>query len=305
MSRDQRATGKHKKDLSSLWLVLLFLIGMGILLYPPIADINNRLVQSRAIVDYDDRSQAMKAEDNDDQFRAAEAYNDEVAQASFPLIKNDIFTTYDDVLNINGDGIIGHLDIPRLEVEIPVYHGTSEAVLAEGAGHLKGSSLPVATGDVHSVLSAHRGLPSARLFTDLDKMEVGDRFSMRVLDQIFTYQVDQILTVLPDEMEALSIQKGRNLCTLMTCTPYGINSHRLLVRGSLESVQAAKGKVRMGHRQIEAVVKADPLPFILALVLLVLLIVILVIKRKREKRTERARPAVVGSTDLLEDPRER
>ena len=226
-----------KKHLSTLLLVLVFLMGLGILLYPTISDAWNSMVQSRAIVDYEAALANMTQADYSAEFAAADDYNAALKDVNFPLMYYDTLAeradlrAYEDILNIQNNGIIGYIDIDKLGVELPVYHGTSDAVLNVAAGHLQGTSLPVGGESTHAVISAHRGLPTAKLFTDLDELELGDTFTITVLDRVLTYEVDQILIVLPNEVDELYVREGEDLCTLLTCTPYGINTHRLLVRG--------------------------------------------------------------------------
>lgn len=208
-----------------------FLVGIFMLLYPSFSDYWNSKTQSRAIVNYEAVLEYIEPEDYTQLFEAAHRYNRDIAQLETPLRDFEKVAGYYDTLVIDESGVIGYVKIDKIGVEIPVYHGTSDEVLGKGVGHLKGSSLPVGGETTHSVLSAHRGLPSARLFTDLDRLEMGDTFQIIVLDQVLTYQVDQIKTVTPREIDDLKIEQGMDYCTLFTCTPYGINTHRLLVRG--------------------------------------------------------------------------
>ena len=215
-----------------LVLTLGFLVGISILLYPAFSDYWNSKTQTRAIVNYESVLEHMEPEDYSAIFQQAYDYNKQLCQSEFsPMLYPEQFSGYWDALNVTDYGMIGYLKIERIGVELPVYHGTSADVLSYGVGHMEGSSLPVGGESTHSVMSAHRGLPSARLFTDLDRVEIGDTFQIIVLDQILTYQVDQIKIVLPNEIEDLQIVEGKDYCTLFTCTPYGINTHRLLVRG--------------------------------------------------------------------------
>jgi len=221
-----------KKIRSNLLLTTVFLIGLSLLLYPSLSNRWNRLHQSQAIVDYKSAMQDMVFTDYSAILAEAEAYNDQIHAIPYPLMNHAQIDNYTSVLNVSGTGIMGYITIPKLNVELPIYHGTEEAVLQKSVGHLEGTSLPIGGIGNHSVLSAHRGLPRAKLFTDLDKMEIGDTFSITVLDRLLTYQVDQILVVEPREVDALYPVENQDYCTLITCTPYGINSHRLLVRGT-------------------------------------------------------------------------
>ena len=186
---------------------------------------------SRVVVNYDDAVKEITPEDFSQYFEVAEEYNERLRQNPNPFSEDNRTEGYETALNVDGSGMMGYLEIPKISVKLPFYHGTSGAVLNEAVGHLEGSSLPVGGEGTHVVLSAHRGLPSAKLFTDLPELGEGDIFILTVLDRKMTYQVDQILTVLPTELEALEVEDGQDYVTLMTCTPYGINTHRLLVRG--------------------------------------------------------------------------
>ena len=212
-------------------LTLGFLIGISVLLYPAFSSYWNSKTQSRAIVDYESVLEHLEPEDYSAIFQTAHDYNEALRAVEFPLMNYDDVPGYYDALKIEGTSIIGYVKIAKIGVELPVYHGTSDEVLNLGVGHLEGSSLPVGGESTHCVMSAHRGLPSAKLFTDLDRLEPGDTFQVTVLDQVLTYQVDQIKVITPREIEDLQIVEGKDYCTLFTCTPYGVNTHRLLVRG--------------------------------------------------------------------------
>ena len=216
-----------------IWIILTigFLIGISVLLYPSISNFWNSKTQSRAIVDYEAVLEYLEPEDYTAIFQAAYDYNEALYQTEFPLGDYHSVPGYHDALKLEGTSIIGYVKIDKIGVELPIFHGTSDDVLNRGVGHLEGSSLPVGGENTHSVMSAHRGLPSSKLFTDLDRLELGDTFQVVILDQILTYQVDQIKIVTPNEFEDLLIVEGMDYCTLFTCTPYGINTHRLLVRG--------------------------------------------------------------------------
>lgn len=219
-------------------LALGFLVGVSLLLYPAVSDYWNSKTQTRAIVNYESVLKKIEQEDYTEIFEAAYAYNRRLLDAEDPLAYPELVEGYRQALDVSGTGMIGYLKIGRIGIELPVYHGTSPDVLNFAVGHLEGSSLPVGGESTHSVMSAHRGLPSAKLFTDLDRMEPGDTFQIIVLDQILTYQVDQIKVITPQEIGDLQIVEGKDYCTLFTCTPYGINTHRLLVRGvRIETIQ--------------------------------------------------------------------
>ena len=216
-----------------IWIILTigFLVGISVLLYPAFSNYWNSKTQSRTIVDYEAVLQYMEPEDYTAIFQTAYDYNDALYATAFPLTDYRNVPGYYEALKVEGTSIMGYVKIPKIGVEIPIYHGTSEDVLSRGVGHMEGSSLPVGGTSTHCIMSAHRGLPSAKLFTDLDRLEMGDTFQIIVLDQILTYQVDQIKITTPQEFEDLVIVDGMDYCTLVTCTPYGINTHRLLVRG--------------------------------------------------------------------------
>lgn len=220
-----------KRIIATILIILLFLAGFGIVLYPYVSEYVNAKHASRVVVNYDDTVKEITPEDFSQYFEVAEEYNERLRQNPNPFSEDNRTEGYETALNVDGSGMIGYLEIPKISVKLPFYHGTSGAVLNEAVGHLEGSSLPVGGEGTHVVLSAHRGLPSAKLFTDLPELGEGDIFILTVLDRKMTYQVDQILTVLPTELEALEVEDGQDYVTLMTCTPYGINTHRLLVRG--------------------------------------------------------------------------
>lgn len=220
-----------KRKTVTLILLGVFFVGLSVMLYPAFADFWNQKTQSQALVDYDAYLESLTPEDYSGIFAAADEYNKALAALSFPLADHAELGQYNSLVNVGGNGMFGYIDIDKIQVKLPIYHGTSASVLNSACGHLEGSSLPVGGVGTHCVLSAHRGLPTAKLFTNLDKLEIGDTFRLTVLDRVLTYQVDQILIVKPNDSAALAIDEDMDYCTLLTCTPYGINSHRLLVRG--------------------------------------------------------------------------
>lgn len=224
----------------SVLIVVLLVAGAALLLYPTVSNYIHSKHSARVITDYNTVYQNTEEERQQELISQAEDYNSRLYSANAPLYKPSEVTGYNDILDITGTGIMGYIDIDKIGVEIPIYHGVDEGVLQIGAGHLEGTSLPVGGENTHCVLSGHRGLPSAKLFTDLDEMEIGDRFTITVLDRVLTYEVDQIKVVLPEETSELTIREGKDYCTLVTCTPYGINTHRLLVRGV--RVEGEKGR---------------------------------------------------------------
>ena len=264
-------------------LTLGFLIGVSVLLYPAFSNYWNSKTQSRAIVDYESVLDHLKPEDYSSIFQAAYDYNEALREVGFPLRDYEKVPGYYDTLKIEGTSIIGYVKIDKIGVELPVYHGTSDMVLNRGVGHLEGSSLPVGGESTHSVMSAHRGLPSAKLFTDLDRLEMGDTFQITVLDQVLTYQVDQVKVITPREIDDLQIVEGKDYCTLFTCTPYGINTHRLLVRGIRIETITEKPVIYVANEAF----RIEPLlvtPAVAAPMLLVFLIHLMVKYREPPKK---------------------
>ena len=282
---------KHK---TVIFLTLGFLVGICILLYPAFSSYWNSKTQSRAITNYESVLENLKPEDYAAIFENAHAYNKALYETDFPLTDYPDVPGYSDTLCITGNDMIGYLKIDRIGVELPIYHGTSDSVLSRGVGHLQGSSLPVGGENTHSVMSAHRGLPSAKLFTDLDRMEIGDTFQIVVLDQVLTYQVDQIKVITPRELGDLQIVEGMDYCTLFTCTPYGINTHRLLVRGVRIETIKEKPAIYVSNEAF----RIEPLlviPAVAAPMLLVLLIHLLVKYREPPKNTQQTKKEEGGT----------
>lgn len=274
-----------RKNLSTIILILIFLVGLSVMLYPSVSDAVNRKHQSRAVADYAEKVEQLSDADYQTYFDAADAYNRQLNTTPNAFYKPDLVSGYAQTLDISGTGIMGYITIPKISVELPIYHGTDEGVLQVAAGHLEGSSLPVGGAGTHAVISAHRGLPSAKLFTNLDELEVGDRFTITVLDRVLTYEVDQISIVLPTETDQLLPTEGMDYVTLMTCTPYGINTHRLLVRGKrVETTESQKHiRVAADAFRIEPIIVA---PILAIPMLLAALVGVLVAPhlRKRSKR---------------------
>lgn len=274
-----------RKNLSTIILILIFLVGLSVMLYPSVSDAVNRKHQSRAAADYAEEVEQLSDADYQTYFDAADAYNRQLNTTPNAFYKPDLVSGYAQTLDISGTGIMGYITIPKISVELPIYHGTDEGVLQVAAGHLEGSSLPVGGAGTHAVISAHRGLPSAKLFTNLDELEVGDRFTITVLNRVLTYEVDQISIVLPTEIDQLLPTEGMDYVTLMTCTPYGINTHRLLVRGKrVETTESQKHiRVAADAFRIEPIIVA---PILAIPMLLAALVGVLVAPhlRKRSKR---------------------
>ena len=221
-----------KKNNKTIIMILFFFVGLLILLYPSLSDFYNQKHQTKVIVDYESLLEKYTTKDYTPLFEEADKYNQELASYKYPYVYYKKIKNYNNILDVNQNGMMGYISIDKIKVELPIYHGTSEQVLSIAVGHLEGSSFPVGGQGTHSVLSAHRGLPSSKLFTDLNKLEIGDTFTITILDRIITYEVDQIEIVEPNDIQKLEIDPEKDYITLMTCTPYGINTHRLLVRGT-------------------------------------------------------------------------
>lgn len=223
---------KRKGKVKTVLLVLVFVIGLSLLLYPLLSDYWNSFHQSKAILTYTQSVENLDKEKYDEILKAAHSFNSLLPEYAkdFKLTPEET-EQYNSLLNLSGDGVMGYVEIPVIGCTMPIYHGTDDTVLQVAAGHMPWSSLPVGGEGTHCVISGHRGLPSAKLFSELDRLIEGDKFMLRVLDEVLTYEVDQILIVEPRETDALLLTPGKDYCTLVTCTPYGVNSHRLLVRG--------------------------------------------------------------------------
>lgn len=275
-----------KKNWSTILLIIIFIIGLSLLLYPSFADWWNSFHQSRAIASYAEQVSNIDDEEYQEIWNAAWDYNQSLLDnPNAYQLSNEQQAYYEQLLNIGGNGIMGYIEIPKIDVTLPVYHGTDETVLQIAIGHLDWTSLPVGGESSHCVVSGHRGLPSARLFTDLDKMEEGDVFIFNILDEVLTYEVDQIRIVEPHVTEDLMIVEGEDLCTLVTCTPYGINSHRMLVRGHrVDNIEQEKVfRITADAIQIEPIIVA---PLVAAPMLLILLIALLIPKSKKNRRND-------------------
>ena len=271
-----------KKHWSSFILILVCLFGTAILLYPTLSETWNRRHQSHVITSYSSVVEELNGNETETAIQSAQEYNRSIIPGKPELLDDDRRAEYNSQLDPLGNGIMGYVEIPSIQCSLPIYHGTEEVILSAAVGHIEWSSLPVGGESTHCVISGHRGLPSARLFTRLDELREGDTFLLKVMDQTLTYEVDRILVVLPDEIDPLAVVEGEDLCTLVTCTPYGVNTHRLLVRGH-----------RVENAQAEAVVHvtADAnmvrpiavFPFVLVPMLAILLIGMLIKDRKVKK----------------------
>lgn len=272
-----------KKNSTTILLVVIFVLGLSLLLYPTVSDWWNSSRQSKAISTYMETIETMDAADCEAFIESANEFNELIRRkGGYKYLTDDERTKYYDVLDITGTGIMAYIEIPSINVSLPVYHGVSDSVLQVAVGHIDWSSLPVGGESTHSVLSGHRGLPSAKLFTNLDKLVEGDVFMLHILKETITYQVDQILVVEPSEVDSLSIIEGEDLCTLVTCTPYGVNSHRLLVRGHrIENIEDAPFiNIVADANRIDPLIIA---PIVAAPMLVALFVFVLVKYRKKKK----------------------
>ncbi len=224
------ASSSKKNIVTNIILFIILIVGIGIMAYPTFSDWWNTRVQTQAVAAYDQAVANLTPADYSEIFQKAYDYNNKIGQLSSPFTDYDTVADYENTLDITGSGIMGYISIPQINIQLPIYHGTSPEVLNIAVGHMEGSTLPVGGKHTNAVLSAHRGLPSAKLFSDLDKLVVGDQFTITILDQLLTYEVEEILIVLPEKIEELYPIGDEDLVTLMTCTPYGINSHRMLLR---------------------------------------------------------------------------
>ncbi|MCD7823708.1 MAG: class C sortase [Oscillospiraceae bacterium] len=268
--------------LGSVALVLVLVAGVLIVLYPSVSNWWNNNITTHVVQSYEEEISSLSEEDYSAYLEAAQEFNEMLAEmgSRTAFLSTDELEEYGyyDILNITGTGIMGYVTIETINVELPIYHGTSTSALAAGAGHLEGTSQPVGGENTHCVISAHRGLPSALMFTRLDELEIGDTFTITVLGEVLTYEVDKISIVEPDEMSYLYIEDGKDYCTLMTCTPYGINTHRLLVRGvRIETTETTHIKVTAEAYKIDTVVVA----VIVAIPLIIILFIIASLPRKK------------------------
>lgn len=276
-----------RKHISTIFIILIFLVGLGFISYPTVSNLWNQAHQSRAIATYSKQVEKLDDSENKKMLKAARKYNKSLLKKSdhWKLSKKEK-KKYESLLDVSGTGIMGYIEVPKIDCSLPIYHGTDEGALQIAIGHLEGSSLPVGGKSTHCVLSGHRGLPSARLFTDLDQMEEGDIFILNILGRKLAYEVDQIKVVLPEEMSDLEIEEGKDLCTLVTCTPYGINTHRLLVRG--HRTEYVEKKVAEEKKEVQT--KKTDIRLMIAggagVLILLIIIIVIVIKRRRKRRNQ-------------------
>lgn len=276
-----------RKHISTIFIILIFLVGLGFISYPTVSNLWNQAHQSRAIATYSKQVEKLDDSENKKMLKVARKYNKSLLKKSdhWKLSKKDK-KKYESLLDVSGTGIMGYIEVPKIDCSLPIYHGTDEGALQIAIGHLEGSSLPVGGKSTHCVLSGHRGLPSARLFTDLDQLEEGDIFILNILGRKLAYEVDQIKVVLPEEMSDLEIEEGKDLCTLVTCTPYGINTHRLLVRG--HRTEYVEKKVEEEKKEVQT--KKTDIRLMIAggagVLILLIIIIVIVIKRRRKRRNQ-------------------
>ena len=272
-----------RKHISTIILCITFITGLSLLLYPTVSNYWNAQHQTQAVVDYTERIERMDDSEKLAELERAISYNSGLVDNGRRFSPNkEEKEFYNSVLSVDDNGMMGYITIPELRLKLAIYHGVDESVLQVGIGHIEGSSLPVGGEGTHCVLSGHRGLPSAKLFTDIDKLELGDVFMLHVYDEVLTYEVDQILIVEPEDYSALAIEEGEDYCTLVTCTPYGINTHRLLVRG-----HRIENRVIDGTRVTSDAIKVNKYLVIAGLSLLLLVIYylfVLIVRLYKKKR---------------------
>jgi|GEM_PF-159848 len=294
-----------RKKLGNIILTLILLVGIGLLVYPTFSDWWNSFHQTRAIAGYSAAVANMDKEEFDRMWAEADAFNEYLAQkpGRFSLTDEEL-RTYNSILDVTGTGIMGYIDIPSIKISLPVYHGTDEAILQIAIGHIQGTSFPVGGEGTHCAVSGHRGLPSAKLFTDIDQLQPGDKFLLQVLDRTLTYEVDQIRIVLPQELQDLEIDPYQDYCTLITCTPYGVNTHRLLVRGHrVDNDRTDAARVTADAMRFEPIIVA---PLVAAPILFILLIYLLVStsrwnRRRKEHRSRDEMRDVIGQIAVDEN----
>lgn len=274
-----------KRHLSTILLVLMLITGVSLLIYPSFSNWWNSFHQSRAVASYTE----MVAHINDDEYgqilENAERYNKDIGDKGLKWqLTDQEKEQYEKQLDISGNGIMAYIEIPRINIVLPVYHGTDESVLQTAIGHLEGTSLPVGGENSHCVLSGHRGLPSARLFTDLDRLTVGDTFVLNVLDEVLTYEVDRIRIVLPSDLSELMIEEGKDFCTLVTCTPYGVNTHRLLVRGRrIETRSSLSIRVTADAMLVDRVIVAVAFGVPILLIIIMVWLIVSGLQRRNKR----------------------
>ena len=269
-----------RKNLITIILFGMIVVGLGLIAYPSVADWWNSFHQTRAVAAYASVIADMSHEEYDKILNEAAEYNKQIAETGVRWqMSDEEIQEYNSILDITGTGIMAYIDIPKIHVQLPIYHGTDDTILQIAVGHITGSSLPVGGETSHCIVSGHRGLPSAKLFSDLDELVVGDLWTVNVLDQTLTYEVDQIRVVLPTDLKYLEMEDGKDYCTLVTCTPYGVNTHRLLVRGHRVPNVQGNARVTADALQIEPAYVA---PFIGIPIILILIVMLIIATRKKK-----------------------
>ena len=270
-----------KKHFLTMIIMIVMLVGIGLLLYPSVANYWNQFHQTRAIMAYNDTVSSLSTEDYEKILNDAKEYNEKLGETGIVWkMSKAQKAEYEKQLAVDSSGIMGYVSVPKFHIKLPIYHGTNESVLQIAIGHLEQTSLPVGGESSHCEVSGHRGLPSARLFTDIDKIKEGDTWTMNVLNETLTYECDQIRIVEPEDLSNLQIAKGKDYCTLITCTPYGVNTHRLLVRGHRIPNVDGNANLTADAIQIEPIYIA---PFLAVPIILILLIVLIASTRKAKK----------------------
>lgn len=274
-----------KSKIATFFVVLFFIAGLGVFNYPVISTLYNQLHEGTVMASYDEKVAQMEQEELDALYKQAQDYNRKIAEEG-PTVQ-DAFEQgetvedelYDQTLNMEGSGVMGSIEIPKIHVFLPIYHGTSPDVLEVGVGHLQGSSLPVGGDTTHSILTGHRGLPSAELFTNLDRLEEGDIFYIHILRKTLAYKIYNIETILPEEVENLIIEEGKDLITLVTCTPYGINSHRLLLHAERTVYEEPEQEINTAEARSQNLWKwlLEQKSFLISAAVLVLLLLYLIL----------------------------
>ena len=269
-----------RKNLVTIILLGMIVVGLGLIAYPSVADWWNSFHQTRAVAAYASVIADMSHEEYDQILNEATEYNKQIAETGVRWhMSDEEIQEYNSILDVTGTGIMAYIDIPKIHVQLPIYHGTDDTILQIAVGHITGSSLPVGGETSHCIVSGHRGLPSAKLFSDLDELVVGDLWTVNVLDQTLTYEVDQIRVVLPTDLKFLEMEDGKDYCTLVTCTPYGVNTHRLLVRGHRVPNVQGNARVTADALQIEPAYVA---PFIGIPIILILIVMLIIATRKKK-----------------------
>ena len=289
-----------RRKLGNILLTLALVVGIGLLVYPTFSDWWNSFHQTRAIAGYAAQVANMDREDFDRMWAEAQSFNEYLSNKSGRfMLTDEEKKTYNEILDVTGNGIMGYIDIPSIKVSLPIYHGTDESILQIAIGHIEGTSFPIGGEGSHCAVSGHRGLPSAKLFTDIDKLQAGDKFLLQILDRTLTYEVDQIRIVLPQELQDLEIDPYQDYVTLITCTPYGVNTHRLLVRGHrVDNDKTDVARVTADAMRFEPVIVA---PLVAAPILLLLLLYLLISTSKwnRRRRAHRSKDELKGAIEQM------